>query len=97
MRTTRQRSVTLRHEIADMVRAKVESGDYASESEVVREGLRAGHPRTCRRRVVAGAGRRRLRPAHGRPAHSRERLRRACAPRPSMRVGVDSLLQERPA
>lgn len=41
MRTTRQMSVTLPHEMADMVRAKVASGEYASESEVIREGLRA--------------------------------------------------------
>ncbi len=41
MRTTRQMSVTLPLEMADMVRARVRSGDYASESEVVREGLRA--------------------------------------------------------
>lgn len=41
MRTTRQMSVTLPIEMADMVRAKVERGDYASESEVIREGLRA--------------------------------------------------------
>ena len=34
-------SVTLPHEMADMVRAKVASGEYASESEVIREGLRA--------------------------------------------------------
>ncbi len=41
MRTTKQMSVTLPHEMADMVRAKVDTGDYASESEVIREGLRA--------------------------------------------------------
>lgn len=41
MRTTKQMSVTLPHEMADMVRAKVASGEYASESEVIREGLRA--------------------------------------------------------
>lgn len=41
MRTTQQFSVTLTHEMAEMVRAKVESGEYASESEVVRDGLRA--------------------------------------------------------
>ena len=34
-------SVTLPHEMADLVRAKVASGEYASESEVIREGLRA--------------------------------------------------------
>jgi putative addiction module CopG family antidote len=41
MRTTRQMSITLPVEMADSVRAKVASGDYASESEVIREGLRA--------------------------------------------------------
>lgn len=41
MRTTRQLSITLPHELADMVRAKVESGEYVSESEVIRDGLRA--------------------------------------------------------
>ncbi|MFZ0303357.1 MAG: type II toxin-antitoxin system ParD family antitoxin [Terracidiphilus sp.] len=41
MRSTQQFSVTLTHEMAEMVRAKVESGDYASESEVIRDGLRA--------------------------------------------------------
>jgi putative addiction module CopG family antidote len=40
MRTTRQLSITLPDEMAEMVRAKVESGEYASESEVIREGLR---------------------------------------------------------
>jgi len=41
MRTTRQLSVTLPIEMADMIRSKVESGRYASESEVIRDGLRA--------------------------------------------------------
>lgn len=41
MRSTRQFSITLPNEMAEMVRAKVESGEYASESEVIREGLRA--------------------------------------------------------
>ena len=41
MRATRQLSITLPHEMAEMVRAKVSSGEYASESEVVRDGLRA--------------------------------------------------------
>ena len=41
MRTTRQLSITLPLEMADMVRSKVESGSYASESEVIRAGLRA--------------------------------------------------------
>ena len=34
MRTTKQMSVTLPHEMADMVRAKVASGEYTSESKV---------------------------------------------------------------
>jgi antitoxin ParD1/3/4 len=41
MRTTQQFSVTLPTEMARMVRQKVASGEYASESEVVRDGLRA--------------------------------------------------------
>lgn len=41
MRSTQQFSVTLPTEMAQMVRAKVSSGDYASESEVIRDGLRA--------------------------------------------------------
>jgi putative addiction module CopG family antidote len=41
MRTTQQLSITLTHEMAQMVRSKVESGEYASESEVIRDGLRA--------------------------------------------------------
>ncbi|MFE0759333.1 type II toxin-antitoxin system ParD family antitoxin [Inquilinus sp. NPDC058860] len=41
LRTTQQFSVTLPNEMADMVRAKVASGEYASESEVIRDGLRA--------------------------------------------------------
>jgi antitoxin ParD1/3/4 len=41
MRTTQQFSVTLPNEMADLVRAKVASGEYASESEVIREGLGA--------------------------------------------------------
>jgi len=41
MRTTQQMSITLPHELATMVKAKVQAGGYASESEVIREGLRA--------------------------------------------------------
>ena len=40
MRTTRPLSVTLPTDMADMVKAKVASGEYATESEVVRDGLR---------------------------------------------------------
>jgi len=41
MRTTQQFSITLTHEMAELVRTKVASGEYASESEVIRGGLRA--------------------------------------------------------
>lgn len=41
MRSTQQFSVTLPNEMAQMVRTKVSSGEYASESEVIRDGLRA--------------------------------------------------------
>lgn len=41
MRTTQQFSITLTNEMAEMVRTRVASGAYASESEVIREGLRA--------------------------------------------------------
>jgi antitoxin ParD1/3/4 len=34
-------SITLPHDMAAMVRAKVASGEYATESEVIRDGLRA--------------------------------------------------------
>ncbi|MGA7831708.1 MAG: type II toxin-antitoxin system ParD family antitoxin [Terracidiphilus sp.] len=34
-------SITLPHEMAEMVRIRVASGEYASESEVIRDGLRA--------------------------------------------------------
>ncbi|PUA30796.1 MAG: CopG family transcriptional regulator [Cellvibrio sp. 79] len=41
MRTTQQLSITLPNEMADVVKAKVQTGEYASESEVIRDGLRA--------------------------------------------------------
>lgn len=41
MRTTQQLSITLPNEMADIVKAKVRTGEYASESEVIRDGLRA--------------------------------------------------------
>ncbi|ORV66808.1 CopG family transcriptional regulator [Mycobacterium gastri] len=41
MRTTRQLSITLPNDMADALRDRVRKGEYASESEVVREGLRA--------------------------------------------------------
>lgn len=41
VRTTRQLSITLPNGMADALRERVASGAYASESEVVRDGLRA--------------------------------------------------------
>lgn len=41
MRSTQQFSITLPNEMAELVRAKVAAGEYATESEVIREGLRA--------------------------------------------------------
>jgi putative addiction module CopG family antidote len=41
MRTTKQISITLPNDMADLVKLKVQTGEYASESEVIRDGLRA--------------------------------------------------------
>ncbi|MEO8410890.1 MAG: type II toxin-antitoxin system ParD family antitoxin [Propionivibrio sp.] len=49
MRTTQQLSITLPNDMADVVKAKVSAGEYASESEVIRDGLRA---RMARDRAV---------------------------------------------
>lgn len=39
--TSQQFSITLPNEMANAVKAKVQAGEYASESEVIRDGLRA--------------------------------------------------------
>jgi antitoxin ParD1/3/4 len=41
MRTTQQLSITLPNDMANVVKSKVQAGEYASESEVIRDGLRA--------------------------------------------------------
>ncbi|MEC5218901.1 antitoxin ParD1/3/4 [Actimicrobium sp. GrIS 1.19] len=41
MRTTQQLSITLPNDMADAIKTKVQNGEYASESEVIRDGLRA--------------------------------------------------------
>ncbi|WP_338524010.1 type II toxin-antitoxin system ParD family antitoxin [Pseudomonas batumici] len=41
MRSTQQMSITLPLEMAAAVKAKVTTGEYATESEVIRDGLRA--------------------------------------------------------
>ena len=40
MRTTKQLSITLPNDMADVVKTKVRSGEYATDSEVIRDGLR---------------------------------------------------------
>ncbi len=60
MQTMQQFSTTLPNDIADAVKAKVQAGEYANESEVVCDGLRAlmAHERTVeswlRKRVGIG-------------------------------------------
>jgi antitoxin ParD1/3/4 len=41
MRTTQQPSLKLPNEMADAVKARVQAGEYATESEVIRDGQRA--------------------------------------------------------
>lgn len=41
MRSTQQFSITLPNQMAEAVKAKVAAGEYATESEVIRDGLRA--------------------------------------------------------
>jgi len=40
MRSTQQLSITLPNEMAQQIRAKVEAGEYTTESEVIRDGIR---------------------------------------------------------
>ncbi len=41
MRSTQQFSITLPNQMADAVKVKLAAGEYATESEVIRDGLRA--------------------------------------------------------
>jgi len=41
MRTTQQMSVTLPTQMAALIKSKVNAGEYATESEVIRDGVRA--------------------------------------------------------
>ena len=47
MRSTQQFSITLPNEMAEAVRAKVAAGEYAAESEVIRDGLLVLLARDC--------------------------------------------------
>jgi putative addiction module CopG family antidote len=61
MRTTQQLSITLPNDMAELVKAKVQTGEYASESEVIRDGLRA---LLARERAVDGWLRDQVGPAY---------------------------------
>lgn len=61
MRTTQQFSITLPNEMADVVKSKVTAGEYATESEVIRDGLRA---LMARDRAVEGWLRDQVAPAY---------------------------------
>ena len=61
MRSTQQLSITLPNEMADLIRAKVATGEYATESEVIRDGLRA---LLARDRAVEGWLREQVAPAY---------------------------------
>jgi antitoxin ParD1/3/4 len=82
MRTTQQFSITLPNEMADLVKAKVASGEYATESEVIRDGLRTLAARDkaveswLREQVVPAAIAMKTDPSRGIPiAKVREHLR----------------------
>ena len=74
MRSTQQFSITLPHDMAKQVERKVESGDYASVSEVVRDGIRtllnrdAAIEKWLREEVVEGVEEYRANPASAIPS-----------------------------
>ncbi|HTP38712.1 MAG TPA: type II toxin-antitoxin system ParD family antitoxin [Steroidobacteraceae bacterium] len=61
MRTTQQMSITLPTEMAEAVKSKVKAGEYATESEVIRDGLRV---LLARDRAVEGWLREQVGPAY---------------------------------
>jgi putative addiction module CopG family antidote len=74
MRTTQQFSITLPHDMAEIVEGKIKSGAYASVSEVLRDGVRAllerdaAVERWLREEVVAGHAEYLADPTKGVPA-----------------------------
>jgi hypothetical protein len=75
MRNTHPISVTLPHDMAAMVKAKVASGEYATESEIIRDGrlarsvnppanlaLELGDPPLRLRKLIGRCGNRGLNP-----------------------------------
>jgi len=94
MRNTHPISVTLPHDMAAMVKAKVASGEYASESEVIRDGLRtlqardAAIERWLRDEVAKSYDEFAAGPAIGVPAGEvMERLRASYRARPAKSEG----------
>jgi putative addiction module CopG family antidote len=88
MRTTQQFSITLPHDMAEVVASKLKSGNYASVSEVMRDGVRAlmdrdaAVERWLHEQVVAGHQEYLADPSKGVPADavlSRIRARRAAS------------------
>ena len=88
MRTTQQFSITLPLDMAELVERKIQSGAYASVSEVVRDGVRAliereaAAERWLREEVVARHAEYLADPDKGVPAEqvlSRIKRRRAAA------------------
>ena len=86
MRTTQQFSITLPLDMAEAVENKIKSGDYATVSEVMRDGVRAllerdaAVERWLREEVVAGHGEYSADPSKGVPANEilgRIKIRRA--------------------
>ncbi|CAG4885744.1 ribbon-helix-helix domain-containing protein [Paraburkholderia saeva] len=77
MRSTQQFSITLPNEMADLVRSKVASGEYATESEVIRDGLRV---LVARDRAMESWLREQVAPAH-----------EALVADPSRALGVDEV------
>ncbi len=57
MRRTRQLSFTLPNELAEAVKANVATGEYATESEVIRDGLRTLMARSSHRELAKGSSR----------------------------------------
>jgi antitoxin ParD1/3/4 len=94
MRNTHPISVTLPHDMAAMVKAKVASGEYASESEVIRDGLRtlqardAAIERWLRDEVAKSYDEYAADPSSGIPAGEvKARLRASCRARQAKSQG----------
>lgn len=88
MRTTQQFSITLPLDMAEVVESKLKSGNYASVSEVMRDGVRAlmdrdaAVERWLHEQVVAGHQEYLADPSKGVPADavlSRIKARRAAS------------------